>query len=353
MPKVSVIMPVYNVEPYLGRCLDSLIHQTLSDIEIVCVDDCSTDGSLRVLNEWAAKDVRIKVITSSQNGGAAVARNKGLDVAQGQYLGFVDPDDFIDLCYYEKLYNKAEETGADIVKCVRKIVAKDGQITISLLNDVIRKKGKFQFAYEWQCGLYKASLIFDNHIRFIPEIIKAQDIVFQNAVVLKANKLELIDDAFYYHCMREGSLDAHQISLDKIKSALLAVGYILKGYNDALDKEMPKEKYVALYVSRLNTILARTILQNNSEEAKKLCVEKYIELFHKNLMPTEVEAYYRQFNWTLALEYAKNRDYSGMFNLISKYKNFDKYSMHMAVGRLRSNVRTELENNQHKTGGET
>lgn len=116
MPKVSVIIPVYNTEKFLRKCLDSVCNQTLQDIEIICINDCSTDGSLEILREYARKDNRIKLIELLENCGAAKARNIGIDIAEGEYLGFIDSDDYIDLDFYENLYAKAIETSADVVK---------------------------------------------------------------------------------------------------------------------------------------------------------------------------------------------------------------------------------------------
>ena len=107
MSKVSVIIPVYNAEKYLKKCLDSVINQTLPDIEIICVNDCSKDSSLNILKEYSLKDERIKIIDCEQNGGESVARNIGIDNASGDYLAFVDNDDVIDLDFFEKLYNRA------------------------------------------------------------------------------------------------------------------------------------------------------------------------------------------------------------------------------------------------------
>ncbi|MDR3257037.1 MAG: glycosyltransferase, partial [Endomicrobium sp.] len=111
--KVSVIIPVYNVEPYVKDCLDSVVNQTLKDIEIVCVNDGSTDNSWRVLEEYAARDSRIKIITQA-NQGLACARNNGIKVAKGEYIGFVDSDDWISLDFYEKLYDNAKIENADV-----------------------------------------------------------------------------------------------------------------------------------------------------------------------------------------------------------------------------------------------
>lgn len=115
MPKVSVIIPVYNVEKYLRECLDSVINQTLGDIEIICVNDCSPDNSLGILNEYASKDSRIKIINFCENKGPGVARNTALDTAQGEYIMFLDPDDWYELDACEIAYNQITQNQNDIV----------------------------------------------------------------------------------------------------------------------------------------------------------------------------------------------------------------------------------------------
>ena len=116
MKKVSVIVPVFNTGEYLGECLESLLHQSLDDIEIICIDDKSTDDTTTIVAEYAKRDKRIKLIKQRKNQGVSIARNTGLDAAKGEYIGFVDPDDYIDLNFYGKLYATATESGADIVK---------------------------------------------------------------------------------------------------------------------------------------------------------------------------------------------------------------------------------------------
>ena len=103
MVKVSVVLPVYNVEPYLRDCMDSIVNQTLTDIEIICVNDGSPDNSLDILNEYAAKDDRISVY-DQENGGHAVATNRGIDLATGDYLFLMDSDDVLDLRALELTY---------------------------------------------------------------------------------------------------------------------------------------------------------------------------------------------------------------------------------------------------------
>ena len=115
-PLVSVLIPVYNVEKYLSRCLDSLINQTLTDIEIICVNDGSTDDSLKILRQYQEKDNRI-VIVDKKNGGLPSARNAGLDRARGQYVGFVDSDDYVEPSMFETLYKTAKKKNSEVVIC--------------------------------------------------------------------------------------------------------------------------------------------------------------------------------------------------------------------------------------------
>ena len=113
-PQISVIIPVYNVEQYLSKCLESIINQTLQDIEIICINDGSTDNSLQILEEYAQKDSRMIVI-NQENQGVGVARNKGLEIARGDYIWFVDSDDYVERNGLDYVYEKSKENNADIV----------------------------------------------------------------------------------------------------------------------------------------------------------------------------------------------------------------------------------------------
>ena len=124
MSKVSVIVPVYNTEKYLEKCLNSLINQTLHDIEVICVNDGSTDNSLNILNQYAQKDNRIKII-NQENKMQGAARNAGTQIAAGEYIGFVDSDDWIDLDYFEKLYNAATKYNLDIALATNVRISKN------------------------------------------------------------------------------------------------------------------------------------------------------------------------------------------------------------------------------------
>ena len=112
--EISVIVPVYNSEKYLKQCLDSIVGQTFKDIEIICVNDGSTDSSSQILAEYASKDDRF-VIINQENGGAGKARNTGLDASRGKYLSFLDSDDFFESTMLEKAYKKIEQDNSDFV----------------------------------------------------------------------------------------------------------------------------------------------------------------------------------------------------------------------------------------------
>ena len=127
MVKISIIMPVYNIEKYLKECLDSILNQTFKDYEVICVDDGSKDNSLNILNEYAKKDSRFKII-SQENAGAGAARNNGLKLAQGEYVQFLDADDYFEPTMLEEMYNKAQEFGADLVVCSCRKVNEFGEI---------------------------------------------------------------------------------------------------------------------------------------------------------------------------------------------------------------------------------
>ncbi len=112
---VSVIIPIYNVEQYIEKCLDSVINQTYKDLEIICVNDCSPDNSAQILLEYAQRDTRIKIVNREKNGGLSAARNTGLDEAKGEYVYFIDSDDWIDLDYIEKMVSAITFSKTDVV----------------------------------------------------------------------------------------------------------------------------------------------------------------------------------------------------------------------------------------------
>ena len=212
IPLVSVIIPVYNVEKYLRRCLDSVVNQTLRDIEIICVDDGSTDGSLAILEEYAARDPRIKVI-KQVNAGAAKARDAGIRLAGGKYIGFTDADDYIDPNFYERLFSAAVKNGASIAKAgLKRVVNGVAEEPTWSLNTFIEKKQDAlplfaRFYYQFTSAIYDSELLKKNKICFADEnFLVGEDVLFLLKVCQKGESFVLVPNVFYYYVKNASSV---------------------------------------------------------------------------------------------------------------------------------------------------
>ena len=232
-PKISVIVPVYNVAPYLARCLDSLVAQTLSDIEIICIDDKSTDNSLEILREYENKYPQIHVIALDKNSGVATARNAGIDAARGEYLGFVDSDDYVDTDFYEKLYAAAKKENADMVRGNVKILHYNGISSRHKEAAEVQKYGKWYFNWQWWCAIYRADTLTQHNIRFPVDVISGQDTVFLVECISYANQVSVVLDTFYHYIRREGSLDEKIMPPHKIASRIKAASMMGNIFNTA------------------------------------------------------------------------------------------------------------------------
>jgi glycosyltransferase involved in cell wall biosynthesis len=217
--KVSVIIPVYNVEAYLRQCLNSIVGQTLREIEIICVDDGSTDGSAAILKEYAQKDGRIKVITQ-ENAGAGAARNVGLDSATGQYLYFCDPDDWCRTKMLSKLVEAADRDKSDIVICGRTIYdaetgRKLGSVgfpdKVWMLPECFCVSKIADIAFSVTRGtvwdkLFRRDLVDSLNLRF-QNLRRNNDLYFVNVAVAHAKKMSVVRSPLYCHRVnRRGSL---------------------------------------------------------------------------------------------------------------------------------------------------
>lgn len=241
MPKVSIIIPIYNVEKYLRKCMNSVCGQTLSDIEIICVNDCSPDNSLEILKEYASKDNRIKIINFEKNKGVSVARNTGIDNATGEFIGFVDADDFIDLDFYEKLYNRAIETGNDLIIGTVQIETehniKQNDYIVNDVLDKIKEKSLY-FNQLFGLGLYKTTLLKDYSIKFIENCIYGEDRLLPLQASYYANKIEIVNDTFYHYVRNNSSITKVKKNEKILDSFLLSLKGIFDFINNA-DMSIP------------------------------------------------------------------------------------------------------------------
>lgn len=317
MIKISIIIPVYNADKYLSNTLNCLLTQTLKELEVICINDCSTDNSIDILNRYSKQDSRIKVIDLTENIGAASARNRGLEIAQGEYLGFVDSDDEIDLNFYEKLYQKATETNSDIVKAGCKITELDGSSKINNLNEIIEKTNKYRFTWQWWSAIYRKSLIKDNSIKFPDECIQGEDCVFLNKAILKANNVETINDVFYHYIRREGSLDSQELSSDKINSTILARKHMLDNINSSDLSCQDKDSYNYLY-NLIMTNAINFLFRTHNIELKTRIVKEFIENY-QNMK--DKESLNNNFPYPMLLNLIKDKNYSALSEFLIECKN--------------------------------
>ena len=210
MPKVSVIIPVYNVEKYLSECLDSVVNQTLKDIEIICVNDGSLDGSAEILEEYAQKDNRIKVITQ-ENRGVSEARNSGLKIASGEYIAFLDSDDYIDLKFFEQLYKRGIESNSDVVVCenIYRFSGNKQKLFLKVNKEVETTvlKEKFEclylpeYCYVWN-KIYKRECLTERFLKGIT----FEDIYFTLNALKQCQKLSVAAGVSYYYRIVSNSI---------------------------------------------------------------------------------------------------------------------------------------------------
>ena len=207
--KVSIIVPVYNVKKYLSKCLGSLRDQTLKEIEIICVNDGSTDGSDKLLNTLAKYDSRI-VIINQENQGLSAARNAGIKIAKGEYIGFVDSDDWVDIDFYEKLYNAAKKFDCDIASGdfyrqgkILKTQRLKYKKTEAFFDPIEKIERAFipQHCYVWNKIYKKDALLGIDHQFPIGRYY--EDMFWTVQVVYKLNGLITVPNTFYHYRKNE------------------------------------------------------------------------------------------------------------------------------------------------------
>jgi len=261
MNKVSVIVPVYNKEKYLENCINSILGQTYDNIELILINDGSKDNSWEIIKSLHEKHKDKIIIENKENGGVASARNRGLDLAQGDYIMFLDADDYIDNDCIEKLIEKVMETQADIIRFRLCLVLKNGikryEKPDYSNNFYINKEGFKKHIYKNMLSGIKFNsicrVLFDRkiieHIRFREDMLIAEDLLFAMQAFTCANSFLYLSNVFYYYNQTEGSLTGSGISvIKKYKYNMIITREQLK-YLKSWD--MNKVKYKLLTLSRV------------------------------------------------------------------------------------------------------
>ena len=205
MPKVSVIVPIYNVEKYLEKCINSLLSQTLEDIQIILVNDGSKDNSGNIAKEYEKNNKNRIIYVEKENGGLSDARNYGLKYATGDFIAFLDSDDYIEKNAYEEMYNKAIEENADYVECDF-IWEFPNKIRVDKQYPYKNKKEMLSFVrvVAWN-KLIKRQLIIDNNLEF-PKGLRYEDVEFTYKLIHFVNKFAYVNKPFIHYVQREGSI---------------------------------------------------------------------------------------------------------------------------------------------------
>jgi len=311
MYKISVIIPVFNGANYLSQCLNSLIAQSFKDIEIICINDKSTDNSIRILDEFAQKDKRIKIINNKKNLGAALTRNIGLDNAQGEYIYFLDADDYIDEKYLECMIDKIEKEKCDIV--LNMSIQSESNGTVSQFHHPsmpeINPEGeyldKITTIHDAPCfiwaRIYRKSFLGKHNLRFL-DIHATDDVVFNAIVDMYCDKTFVFYGEKYHYTVSNTSVTGVAKSIDDrdlqhIKAHSMIYDY-LKEHN-ILDNKL---KLFRVY----------PFMKVDSEEKfnfYKKFFEKIESDFHKNEdIYNDMEKYfaYSLFNSSDYEQYLKN-----------------------------------------------
>lgn len=286
-PKVSIVIPCYNVERYVRECMQSVVSQTLQDIEIICINDGSTDSTGEILREFASKDKRINLI-EQQNGGYGVAVNRGIAQAKGEYIGIVESDDFANPTMYEKLYAKAKQTNAELVKCnffvydshskVQNKLWKDNKQNLSNAPSGVFNPCKdfpqiFYFHASIWAGIYKADFI--KQIKLLETAGAAyQDFPFAMEILTKTTKMAVIKEPLYHWRMetnQNNSTQANPAKLIRMANMTLISAQVLAKEN-VLDE---LKEYFFCHAAMANM----GFFDKQSLKGRKIYTQKMYEVF--------------------------------------------------------------------------
>jgi len=291
---ISVIVPVYNVEKYLTKCIDSIIAQTYKDIELILVDDGSPDDCPKICDEYAEKDSRIRVI-HKENGGVSTARNVGLKIARGEYIGFVDPDDYIDEAMYENMLSAMETTNSDMAICGYEYVNENNEIDknrtyVVAPNEILDRKKLFEeytnmpptVRHGVVNKLFKKCILKD--LLFPEEIHSAEDVLFLLKYSVQIKQAVFVRKPLYYNLVREGSATHGGLCTEQLKASFFVHE---KMYLDTVDLYPDlKAKSIAflLDVLLLKYNEGKNKLQTVREKSSLILMKKMIRKYGRKAL---------------------------------------------------------------------
>ena len=320
--KVSIIVPVYGVEKYIDKCLDSLVKQSLKEIEIIVVNDGTKDNSQKIIDKYVKKyPDKIKSYIK-ENGGQGSARNYGLKKAMGEYIGYVDSDDFVEKDMYKKLYNKAIENDYDIVVCGNYNVSEDYKTkNIDIFTNYYNTDLENLFFGKmavWN-KIYKRDILIKNKLEF-KEKVWYEDLAFTLKAIMNSNSFAFIDEPLYDYLIREGST----MNNSNVQRNL----EILDAFNDILSyiQHNKKEEYFSkieflaidhIYISAI----VRVLKAETDDKVKRETINKLIDYMNTSFPNYKNNKYINTLSKNRKIIYKLiNIKMYGLINLIFKVK---------------------------------
>lgn len=288
-PLISVIVPVYNVEPYLNKCVESIVNQTYKKIEIILVDDGSSDNCPRMCDEWAKKESRIKVV-HKENGGLSDARNAGIRIATGELIGFVDSDDLIASEMYQLLFENMQQNDSDISACGIELVWEDGTKprTLTISGSCVMDTEEAMQAIIEESWI-KQPVVYKLYKRKLIESIPFEtgkyheDVFWGYRVVGQARRVSVFDIPCYYYLQHNGSIMNEQYSLKRL---------------DELEARKQQKEYVGSAFPNLLPLAKRSlyfscmyqyqqILKYLSGDEKQAAIKMVKQIFSENRLTAQ------------------------------------------------------------------
>ena len=334
IPKVSVVIPCYNMEKYLRKCMDSVVNQTLRDIQIICINDGSTDNTLAILQEYAGKDDRIQIV-DKENTGYGSSVNRGFDLAEGEYLGIVESDDFAEPHMFETLYRAAKAEDADVVKAgyyqyathpeeknvpthspVR-IAGKKIFCPMTDLTEPLKMSGFFAIRPAVWSAIYRKTFIRENGIRFNETPgASYQDVGFCFKVWTKAKRVKLVDEFLLHY------------RVDNMQSSIHSSGKVYAICDEFREverflRENPRERQIVMPVM---SHVKYSFYLWNYERLTPSLQEEFLERFHEEFKQHSAEG-------TLRREYFFWYDWNNLQKILLDPKRYHELQLKKNTGQ--------------------
>ena len=280
MDLVSIIVPIYNVDKYLNKCLESLVNQTYKNIEIILVNDGSTDNSQKIIEQYVSKYPNLIKSYKKENGGLSDARNYGFKKAKGKYLAFIDSDDYVTENYVEKLYKSIKENSSDLAICnyynvkENKYIVSKNYITQSPCSIFDDKLQLFNACAVWN-KMFSKNTLCKNNFLFDKGVIY-EDLRFILKCYTKIKKISYVEDPLYYYIIRNGSI-MNSINIKKNEDILKGFDNVIKYYQKEDIYDEFKEEIEFLAIKNIIIAALVRVIRISSYKEIKLNINPYLK----------------------------------------------------------------------------